>query len=244
MNLSQSYPKILHADQEHSGLRTAVFILLFLSLFLAFFGLRGLLGALGAGWVVEYSFVLSCFGAFPVAIGVIWAAERYMKQVWPSGRSVILTPDGITVQAENGAKVTLSQQHGIVPLAWYFDFKGWQRGGRERRIPDNWFCLAVELKTGKENIIVYTYQPPTEAMGWLESKLTPDFYQIHPNRVYDSSLRKRLAGPSRPEIPPEIITSKEGPYWLAERRRWMDGFELPPQEFELFMKHIQENLQL
>lgn len=243
MSLSQPYPQVLHADQEHSGLRTAVFILLFISLILAFFGLRALLNATN-GWISEYAFALSCFGAFPVSVGVIWVAEKYMKQRWPSGRTVTLLVDGVSVQTESGNNVSLTKTQDILPMAWYFDLRGWQRGGRERRVPQSWYCLAVELKAGKEHIIVYTYLPPNQAQRWLETAVKPSFYQIYPQKVYDNSLRKRMTGPSRPEIPPEIITGKDGPYWLAERRRWIEGFELPAQEFESFMNHIQTNLEL
>ncbi|MEZ4594385.1 MAG: hypothetical protein R3D55_25065 [Chloroflexota bacterium] len=224
-------------------MRTAVFILLFLSLFLAFFGLRAVLNSID-GWVAEYAFALSCFGAFPISVGVIWVVEKVLKERWPSGRFVTLLADGVSVQTESGSVVTLTQSQNMLPMAWYFDLRGWQRGGRERRVPQNWYCLAVELKAGKEHIIIYTYLPPNRAQRWLDSQLAPTFYQIHPQKVYDNSLRKRIAGPSRPEIPPEIITSKDGSYWLAERRRWIEGFELPEPEFETFMNHIQTNLKL
>lgn len=224
-------------------MRTAVFILLFLSLILAFWGLRALLTGID-GWVSEYAFALSCFGAFPVSVGVIWVVEKVLKERWPSGRFVTLLADGVTVQTESGSSVTLTTTQNIVPMAWYFDLRGWQRGGRERRLPQNWFCLAVELKAGKEHIIIYTYLPPGQAQRWLEPVGSPNFHQIHPQNVYDNSLRKRVAGPSRPEIPAEIITSKDGPYWLAERRRWIEGFELPEPEFETFMNHIQTALKL
>lgn len=243
MSLSHSSPPVLHADQEHSGLRTAVFILLFISLFLAFFGLRAVLNSVD-GWISEYAVALSCFGSFPVSVGVIWVAEQYLKQRWPSGRTVTLLADGVRVQTETGSSVTLTAAQNMVPMAWYFDLRGWQRGGRERRLPENWFCLAVELKAGKEHIIIFTYLPPDQTQRWLAPEIAPSFHQIHPQNVYDNSLRKRIAGPSRPEIPSEVITSKDGPYWLAERRRWIEGFELPAPEFETFMNHIQTTLKL
>jgi hypothetical protein len=242
MDSSHNYPKILHADQEHAGLRTAVFILLFVSLFVAFFGLRALFNAIGPDWVREYAVALACGSSFPMSVGIIWVAEKYMKQYWPSGRLVTLTHEGISVETEMGEKVTLTQAQGVLPLAWHFELRGWQRGGRERRVPQSWLCLSIELKAGKEHIIVYTYMPPNQADRWLESDSQVQFYKIFPQNVYDNSLRNRVAGPSRPEIPPEVITSKDGPYWLAERRRWIEGFDLPPEEFNQFMTHIQTNL--
>lgn len=242
MSLSQPYPQVLHADQEHSGLRTAVFVLLFISLILAFLGLRAALNAID-GWISEYAFALSCFGAFPVSVGVIWMAEKYLKQRWPSGRTVTLLADGVSVQTESGSAVTLTQAKEIVPMAWYFDLRGWQRGGRERRVPQNWYCLAVELKAGKEHLIVYTYLPPNLAQPWFESTQKPAFHQIHPQNVYDNSLRKRMTGTAAGNSSRNYY-GQRWLYWLAERRRWIEGFDLPAPEFESFMNHIQTNLKL
>lgn len=244
MASTQTYPTVLHADQEHAGLRTAVFALLFISLVLAFFGLRALFSSFGTTWMAEYAFALSCGGAFPLAVGVIWAAEQYMKRHWPSGRTVTLLGNGIQVQTETGETVALTQDQGVVPLGWYFSLRGWQRGGRERRVPQDWLCLALELKASKDQIIVYTYLPEDKVQLWLNTKTNVSFHKIYPTDVYDNSMRARLKGPGRPEIPAEVITGKDGKYWLAERRRWTEGFELPAPEFEIFIDHIQMILKL
>ena len=243
MMSSQTHSTVLLADQEHARLRTAVFILLFTMLGLAFFGIRALLGALSANGLPDYTFAISCGGAFPVALAIVWVAERVMKRYWPSGRSVTLTNDGIQVQADDDTPVQLNQSSDVIPLFWHFDLRGWQRGGRERRVPRNWLCLAVELKAGKKRTIIYTYASKQKAQTWLAADSNKiQFHEISPREVYDNSIRSRLSGPSRPEIPAAVLSGKDGRYWLAERRRWTEGFELPPKEFEAFMHHVQRVL--
>ena len=238
---SQTNPTVLHADQEHTGLRTAVFFLLFVSLVLSFLGIRALLISLGA---FDYAFIASCGGALPVALGIIWVVEKLLKRYWPSGRSVTLTHNGLQMKTQQDAQWEITQAHEPIPLFWYFDLRGWQRGGRERRVPRNWLCLAVDLKSGKKEAVVYTFVPKDKASIWLNREDGIHFHEISPRDVYDNSLRSRMGGPTRPEIPAAVLTGKDGKYWLAERHRWTDGFELPPKEFEQFMNHIQTILKL
>ena len=240
---SSALPKVLHADQEHSGLRSVIFVLLFVMLLAAFFGIRALLGALSPDGLPDYAFAISCGGAFPIALGAVWFVEQLLKQYWPSGRSITLTSGGVETKNEEDQTVQIGKGGDVAPLFWYFDLRGWQRGGRERRVPRNWLCLAVEIKEKKKQAIVYTYLSPQKAKRWLEEGNGRfQFHQIFPREVYDSSIRARMRGPSRPEIPTAVLTGDDGNYWLAERRRWTEGFELPPKEFEQFMSHIQAHL--
>jgi len=245
MASTQTYPIIIHADQEHAGLRTAVFVLFFVTLVAVYLGIRALLTALSDSGTPDYAFIVSCGGALPLALGLVWVAEKVMKQRWPSGRAILLTREGIQAKTEEAELIDLDQNSDVEPIAWYFDMHGWQRGGRERRVPRSWLCLSVELKAGKKQISVYTYIAPREAQTWLDSEDGRiQFHKISPKDAYDNSLRARMSGPSRPEIPAAVLTGADGKYWLAERRRWTEGFELLPKEFEQFMNHTQTTLKL
>lgn len=241
MATTQTHLTVLHADQEHAGLRTAVFVLLFVFMAMAFLGIQGLLKAIGA---VDYAFIASCGGALPVALGAVWVIEKLLKRYWPSGRAITLTHDGIQMHTEAEAQWEITQAQEPAALLWYFNLRGWQRGGRERRVPRTWLCLAVELKSGKKEAVVYTFLPKNKAHVWLTREAGSPFHEIFPRDVYDNSLRSRLGGPARPEIPAAVLTGKDGSYWLAERRRWTEGFELPPQAFAQFMNHIQATFKL
>lgn len=245
MTSTPTTPMVLHADQEHPRLRTAVFILLFVSLFGAFFGIRAILTGLSSSGTPDYAFVLSCVGAFPLGLGFVWLVEKLLKQYWPSGRSITLTNKAIQMRTEDDKQWEIAHEQEIVPLFWYFDLRGWQRGGRERRVPRNWLCLAIGLKAGKKQVIAYTFAPPGKLQSWLEAANgKAHFHEISPKDVYDNSIRSRMSGPSRPEIPAAVLAGADGNYWLAERRRWTEGFELTPNQFEQFLQHIQSTLKL
>ena len=245
MTPTRNSPVILHADQEHSGLRTAVFILLFVTLVLFFFGIRALIGALTPGSLPDYAFVAACGGALPLALGTVWLVEILMKRYWPSGRAILLTHNGVHARSPEKEFRLLDQNDNLESLFWYFDMHGWQRGGRERRVPRTWICMAAELSAGKHHLIIYTYMPRAKARNWLDAdKGQINFHQITPKDVYDNSIRARMSGPSRPEVPAAVLTGADGKYWLGERRRWTEGFELSPAGFEQFLQHIQTTLKL
>lgn len=243
MMASNDDATVLHADQEHSGLRTAVFGLLFVTLLLAYFGIRALIGAFSPGDLPDFTFVIACGGAFPIALALVWLAEKGLKRRWPSGRFVVLTNDGVQIETKEEEPVQFNRSNGLVSLFWTFDLSGWQRGGRERRVPRNWICLAAQISSGKNQAVVYTYSPKSQAQNLIDmSDGQLNFHEIFPKEIYDNSIRSRLSGPSRPEIPAAVLTGKSGQYWLAERRRWQEGFELPLKEFEQFVTHIQTKL--
>ena len=95
---------ILHADQEHSGLRLAVFLGLFAGLLLGFGVVLVALNAFAPPAIRDYRYFLSCVGAFPVALLLIWGLERLLKRVWHSGLSLELTPYGIVAHDQEGAR--------------------------------------------------------------------------------------------------------------------------------------------
>ncbi|MCP4414999.1 MAG: hypothetical protein GY805_00150 [Chloroflexi bacterium] len=243
MMSSDDNSTILYADQEHVGLRTAVFILLFASLLLAYFAIRGLFGAFSPDDPSDFAPIIACGGAFPVALVVVWLAEMMMKRYWTSGRSITLTTDGIQAKAVDEDVISVNRASDFALIFYHFSLRGWQRSGRERRVPQNWLCLTVQLSAGKTEIIVYAFLPKNKADKWLKSPNKQMlFHEIFPKEVYDSSFRSRMSGPSRPKMPTAVITGKNGSYWLAERRRWQEGFELPAKEFKQFMDHLQNQL--
>ena len=66
------------------------------------------------------------------------------------------------------------------------------------------------------------------------------FHPIDPGDVYDTSLLSRVAIPSRPELPADVIAGKDGRYWLAERERWQYGLELTQSDFDKLLAHVHQ----
>ena len=250
---------ILHADQEHSGLRLTIFAALFAGLVLGFFLVRWLLSGLAPSSINDYAIFLSCAGAVPVALLLIWALERVLKRVWHSGLSLELSAQGIVVHdrreagsrgqgpgargktettAFSSLEPALLWSGNLSQTNWYFRLSGYPRAGQERRKPDKWLCLATELHQDGARLNVFTLMSPELATRWIDDARL-GFHRLNPTDVYEHSARSRLSPPSRPEIPNSVLHSKDGRYWLAERRRWEYGVELTPADFTTLMDYAQ-----
>jgi hypothetical protein len=245
--------RILYADQEHSGLRAVVFISLFAALWLAFQLLTGLLPELLPRNLTDYAVFLSCVGAVPLALAAVWGVETLLKRVWHSGLTLALDGTGICVEDKRAdrkaSKAGAFEEPGqpaflwAEPLRftnWYFRLGGYSRGGRERRVSPKWYCLASELQQDESQLIVFTFMPPQRAEELVAKKQGPfAFHQILPAELQTKTMRSRLGPPSRPSISNQLLHSKDGRYWLAERRRWEQGVELTQEDFETLLAFAQ-----
>lgn len=251
--MAESSRQILHADQEHSGLRTAVFFSLFIALALAFFLLRNLLPSFLPVDFYDYIWFLSCIGSIPLALVAVWGVELTLKRYWHSGLSLVLDDVGVYVEDKRSGQVTLEANpkgmtgepalrwdEAIRYTNWYFRLSGYTRGGRERRLPPKWLCLASELQQDDNRLNVFTFMPPDQAEQFIQQKQGPlVFHPIHPAELQGNTLRSRFGPPTRPSIPNQLLHSKDGRYWLAERRRWEQGIELTAADFRTLFAYVE-----
>jgi hypothetical protein len=71
-----------------------------------------------------------------------------------------------------------------------------------------------------------------------------DYFLINPGEFYKAGRYRRLRGSlERPEIPSNVLLGEQGPYWLAEKRRWTEGLELDQGDFEAFISLVDERAQ-
>jgi hypothetical protein len=233
--MTRSQPLVFHVDAEHTGIRLTILGVLFISLLLFYLLLRWLVELLVPGWGAPG--ILACLGAVPLSLLLGWVAENLLKRAWPSGRRIILTADRLLLRRPDWEDVVLDLEQPVRRLWWSFSLSGYPRGGRERRLPANWRCVAGQLRQEERRIVPYCFVPPTQLEEWEQ---IADFALLQPKEVYDSSLSARLAGPSRPELPAEIVAGDLGAYWLAERDRWQEGVELAPEDFERLLAEMVE----
>lgn len=221
-------------------MRAVVIVLLLFGFVLGYAVTGAILRAI-LGRPPDYGFVFSCGGALLVGVAAAWVAEQIMKRVWPSGRSLVLDEAGVRATDPDEPDQVLNWSDNMTSIHWFFKLGNYPRGGRERRVPKNWLCLASQLQQDDQRLVVYSYMPPTKAAAWTNSsrKAGPHFQQIFPVEVYDTSFRARFGPPARPEIPAKVLAGKHGKYWLAERRRWNAGYELPPKEYAVFLEFLQ-----
>ena len=190
----------------------------------------------------DYIYVLSCAGGLPIGLALSWAIEQGLKRIWPSGNSVILDDTGLELQTKDGQNQHIEWAHHLVVTNWYFQLSGYMRGGRERRVPAKWLCLASQIRQEEQRVVLFTYLPPKKAQRWLEDeKSEMAFHVIKASDIYSNTLRDRFLAPARPDIPKQVLAGKDGSYWLAERRRWKEGVELTPKDFATFMSYLKRN---
>jgi hypothetical protein len=234
-------------------LRFVVLALLFLSIVPGFLLIQLLLNLLADGTrLLEFSVVISCVGAIPLALGIAWATETVLKRKWHSGSSLALEDSELRFtrgkqdrdQPHNGAQHVLfdwSQRLNIT--RWYFVLQGYPRAGRERRVSKVWLCLSCQLQQDDDRLIVYSYLPPKQADTWTENQqLSEPFHQISLAKLYRLAGQKDRSASARPTIPASLLTSTDGPLWLAEQRRWLVGVEVTQQDFEIFMDYMEQKL--
>ncbi|MCP4426561.1 MAG: hypothetical protein GY803_18875 [Chloroflexi bacterium] len=232
-------PIVLHADQEHDNLRTAVVLLLVFFFFVSYWLVNALLNLPIFGPVSDYAVSLSCVLGLVLALGITAVIENIFKRTWHSGRYLTLNEEGILAQFRHQEARRIRRDGYITQLNWAFNLKGYRRGGREKRLPTKWVCLACQLQQDDQRLIVYSYMPPAKAAVWLENDNAPHkFHHINLAGAFEASLSDRVKAPTRPEISNEMLTGKDGRYWLAERNRWLDGLELTHEDFATFMQFI------
>jgi hypothetical protein len=244
MTTSAAPRTILYAEQEHGGIRLAVFLTLFVAYVLGFLVVSWLIRNFAPDSIVDYATFISCVAALPLALLAIWLVENTLKNVWHSGLTVQLDPAGVYVEdrRDGGRTLTASDRPVITwakpfsQLNWYFRLSGYPRGGRERRVSDKWLCVCTELQQDDRRLSVYAFMPPETAATWIDGPTRASFHILNPGEVYETGLRSRVGPPSRPTIPTALLHSKDGRYWLAERRRWEMGIELTPEDFALIME--------
>jgi hypothetical protein len=228
-----SYPIVLHADREHRGVRFGVVSILFVAFWLSYFVVSLILRQLFPS--LPSVIVLSCAGAIPLSLLVTAVGEALLKRHWHSGRLLRLEEDRIVLRRPAYDDISLDRSNGIHQLRWLLPLSGYARGGRERRISNKWFCLAVQMQDEDERIVVFTYVSPRRKEEILKRH---ELLELDPGQVYDTSFSARFRAPSRPEISPEVIAGKRGQYWLAERERWRAGVELEPDDFEVLLQYL------
>ena len=243
MTSSSAQPIVLNADQEHPGLRVGVVITVLVAFAIAYLIVRAILsGPLFAGRLVSsYSFALSCILALILALAAASAGESIMKRYWTSGRRVVLDDSGVEATLPKGEQVALDWSGRVWAIRWYFSLRGYPRGGRERRLSDKHLCLACQLQQDEARLIVFGYLKEEEAETLLSSG---DFHRINPAQYYERNrFRVRWQSTDRPQISVDVLASKEGPFWLAEQRRWAQGVELTAKDFGIFYEAIRERVE-
>ena len=240
MSSSTSSTITLNADQEHVGLRAAVMAIVLGGFVIGFLATNTILSS-GDGLVASYSFPLSCILALLLALGAAALGETIMKRYWHSGRRIEIDRLEMRAWLPDGKAARLDWSGRVWAIKWTFPLSGYPRGGRERRLTAKHRCLACQLQQDDTRIILFGYLKGSQAEPLLDSS---DFRELDPSEFYERRMFRWLRGATdRPKLPTNVLTGKDGPYWLAEQRRWTDGIELSSSDFETFWEAVRERIE-
>ncbi len=249
MNDSPTDSILLRADPEHGGIRMAAILTMIFGLIGGYLLIRVLLEIFAQGSILlEFTTVLSCAGAVPIALLSAWLVEQYLKKTWSSGLEFELSGDevhfegGTTINGEADVRA-LDLGERINFTRWFFELDGYPKAGRERLVAKDWLCVACQMQQDDERIIVFTYAPPETAEGWVNKRALDDAYhQISLAALYSESGKRRIGPSTRPALPADWLTGPDGRYWIAERRRWQEGLELTATDYATMMAYIEQGL--
>ncbi|PIE82465.1 MAG: hypothetical protein CSA11_00515 [Chloroflexi bacterium] len=238
MTQTEAPPTIIYAEQEHASLR-AVVVLAMLTSYIFCFWLIHSLGQSLPERLSSLAFVIACLLAAPLAAGITWLLERWMKHIWHSGYDLTLYDNSFQVSQPKTEDMNFNFEGHFSNLNWYFTLTGYKRGGRERRVSNKWLCLCSQIQQDEHRVIIYAFASPQKTAVYQKDHPL-QFEKLHPVEVYASHKRSRFDPPSRPgKLPTEIISGKNGRYWLAEQRRWTEGLELTFKDYETFLNYLQ-----
>ena len=240
MTRDKNKTQVLHADPEHGRLRITVLVLMVTAVGGSFFLLNWLLPQF-----IDPAFtpLLPCLAALPLGLGLAWLGECWLKQNWPSGKTITLLADGLHVDTgtPNGKQHFIWGQN-LTMQGWHFTVGTDPQNGRERRLAPNLVCLSAQLMQGKERLVVYTYAPPEMAARLLQGRYGRYFQALDYEAVTEKpGLLDRMGPPKPPHIPTEALAGANGRLWLAEKTRLQTGLELRPEDFEILVTAVDKD---
>lgn len=156
---------------------------------------------------------VSALGGIALGLGTGWGLETLLKRVWPSGRSLLVSADGIMLHNRSAEPIHLAWSKRLNVLSWHFVI----REGRAW-VPRGWYCVACRL-TQEDNVItLYAFMKPSQA-------------QAMPRWASFEQLLSRKRAPKKGEEHHLKQVSEQGQLRAAEKDRWAEGVEMSPQDF-------------
>ena len=199
-------------DSEHSGLRLAV-LLTFIGLAIVIFIVTNAI--IGGGLAI-----LPLLIAFAIAYGVTLLVERVLKQRWTSGRTVMVSDDGVNLVNKGTAEATVLSEDPARMVCWRFVV------AKRTRVPKGWSMFACAIQIDGTTLAAYTFLSPDRADQFPRRDR---FKLLEPTRkgALNSDERQdlRLAGEQR--------RLRD-----AENLRWIGGAEMTPDDFTAYCDQI------
>jgi len=203
-------------DPEHSALRLSVVGLFALFWIITYFVISVIIPTEGLN-------LIAIFISFIITAVVMQQVERILKERWPSGRTLVATPEHIRLQKADEVQQEIDTDQQVNVLLWRFKIN------KRSRIPKGWYMIACALEQEDIYLPFYTFVSP-EDLEQLNSG--GSFKQLITKKQMDKDtasgqMDMRLAGEQR-----RLHT--------AETARWMHGAEMQNEDFQQMLAYLQE----
>ena len=216
-------PTVFRLDPTHMRLRITLLGVFFASL------VAGLIVAINL--VVNLAHVPSPFDVLAVflltggiAVGISWAAEKFLTTRWPSGRTLSVSNDGIVLSERGGLSIQVDWDKRVNVITWHFKI----RQGRAW-VPKGWYCVSCQIKQDDALIVPYAFVKPAIAETWADWKAFPE---LLPRKKVDKGKQDHLLG--------EIGAQAQLRY--AEQDRWHFGVEMKPDDFAQLLTALRQRV--
>jgi hypothetical protein len=199
-------------DIEHAGIRVVLPLLSLGSCFAIYFLTNAVLTSSSASTSAG---VISFAAAIGGAVIVAAVADRFLKQLWPSGRTLVLNTEGLSLHnRRTGDELRIKWDGRVNVLTWRFAVK---RGSS--RVPKGWNMLACQLLQDETQLTLYAFAPEQEAgesrYGAFVGLVPRDALEKGDMPLREASEQRRLM--------------------RAEDERWRGGAELRRQDFAILV---------
>jgi hypothetical protein len=214
---SSQHEHVFPLDIEHGGIRLALPVLTVIGFVVGYVGSSAVIDTMkldaSAGCI-------SFFVGGLVAVITSLLADRFLKRIWPSKRTLALNPERVRLQDQrkNREDVQIDWGGDLSMLAWRFEVSR-----RSSRIPKGWYMLGIQLTQGETDLTLYTFMSPKDA------ELLPTYRRFVP-------LQSRAAINKGQGTLREI--SEQRRLLKAEDARWMDGAEVRREDFAILLESI------
>lgn len=208
---------VLPVDAEHTGIRAAgctTMVLAFVGLFMIF------------GYIGYFPAIVAILTSLVLAAATSYVLEKYLKQRWPSGRTLEIEDEAIAIRKNGETQRKIDPQQHVNVLTWNFTVK------RSSRVKKGWHVLGMSLEQDGEFIPVYTFASP-EDFG--DFPLSEHFTKLVKDDKKDKDKDK-----SKPAVNIRQAGEQRRLH-QAEYDRGINGAEITFSQFKTYLEFLQKN---
>lgn len=165
--------------------------------------------------------LLSCGGGLAIGLGAGSAVERYLRGIWPSGRSLKMDDEGLMLQEHSQESTRIKWAEPLEVLSWHFVI-----GGARMWVPQGWYCVACQLAQDGKVVTPYAFMKPADAQKMAQWQAFPELISRKRDARQDAAYQQAARNDGQAGL------------WAAEDKRWESGAEMVPGDFAGLLAEI------